>query len=1097
MSKPEFEDLISQLPKPTLIAGDLNAFDALWSSQKENSRGRMIASVLEDNNLVVLNKGELTFFPQQLHYSPSSPDVTACSPELASKLDWTTAKDLHGSDHIPILLGSSTNTRQHKRRPGWKINLADWTKYDNEIEERVERHRSYRVEELTRAIVSAATASIPKTSESLRRRSVPWWNDRVAEATKKRRKSLRNLKRTSTDDPNYQRVHAEFREARNAARKVIKEEKTKSWQEYVSSINHETPLSEVWEKIRLISGKKASPGCWAVHTAAGVIVEPEGIAEHLGEFFESVSSDAAYESEFVRRKKKIEKFPVVFPKVREAAYLSDFSMNELLYQLDKLTGTSPGPDNVHNSMLQHLPFYVKKKLLDAFNLIWAGDDFPDIWRETLLIPIAKPGKNPNDPDNLRPIHLSSCVLKLFERMVNRRLVDELEERNIFGQHQAAFRCGRSTLDVLASIENFGKAAVAEKKHAELLLLDIAKAYDRTWRRLVLEGLANAGIGGRMAKFCSRFLEERRFRVCVQGQTSSLRKLANGVPQGSVLAVTFFLLAIGSIRDYIQPDTFIEMFADDITVGVTSSNVRHARQKLQSVVKQLEQWCSKTGFTISTSKTVAMHICHKRSHFRKQPALTLGRNKIQFVGSHKILGVWIDTRFALRRHIQAVRADGRKCVNLVKCLGKTSFGADRLTMLTVVRMMILPKLLYGAAIFSAAGEREYMKLAPLYHVAIRCATGAFRSSPIESILADTGLLPFDYLVKQETVLYATRQLEREVINRNYPLYKRALDIAEMLNIEIPRVAVSATRSALDWKHSQDTVRIQSFGEGSGSVQRAEFHSMVDQYYCYREHVYTDGSSSDSGVGCGVHSSAFDLRMKLSSTLSIFSAEAFAILRAVQEWKSRTTRAVIFSDSLSVVSAVEGCSLQHPWVVEIRRTLAASDGQMELCWIPAHVGIVGNERADTLAKEAVLLNEDPKNSCTPYPDFRRTVRQQLQNDWNEKWRCSTGKLRSIKHSTIQWRSSCMLPRRDGRVITRLRIGHTAATHGHLMSNSEAEPCLTCGVPVTVQHLLIDCRKFDNERQMTGVAASLYMALGDDMKELEKTINFLKETKLYAEI
>ena len=95
-------------------------------------------------------------------------------------------------------------------------------------------------------------------------------------------------------------------------------------------------------------------------------------------------------------------------------------------------------------------------------------------------------------------------------MANRRLVDELEERNIFGQHQAAFRCGRSTLDVLASIENFGKVAVQEKKHAELLFLDIAKAYDRTWRRLVLEALAHAGIGGRMAHFCSRFLEERRF-----------------------------------------------------------------------------------------------------------------------------------------------------------------------------------------------------------------------------------------------------------------------------------------------------------------------------------------------------------------------------------------------------------------------------------------------------------------------------------------------------------------------------------------------------------------------------------------------------------
>lgn len=77
----------------------------------------------------------------------------------------------------------------------------------------------------------------------------------------------------------------------------------------------------------------------------------------------------------------------------------DFSMSEMIFQIDKLTGSSPGPDGIHNSMLKQLPFYVKRKLLEAYNTIWKNGNFPELWRTSILVPIPKPPMTVTEEDS--------------------------------------------------------------------------------------------------------------------------------------------------------------------------------------------------------------------------------------------------------------------------------------------------------------------------------------------------------------------------------------------------------------------------------------------------------------------------------------------------------------------------------------------------------------------------------------------------------------------------------------------------------------------------------------------------------------------------
>ena len=91
--------------------------------------------------------------------------------------------------------------------------------------------------------------------------------------------------------------------------------------------------------------------------------------------------------------------------------------------------TSAGPDEIHYQLLKHLPD-ASLLLLNIFNKIRISGDFPSDWKKAIIIPIPKPGKDPTNPTNYRPIALTSCICKTMERMINHRLVWYLESNKL-------------------------------------------------------------------------------------------------------------------------------------------------------------------------------------------------------------------------------------------------------------------------------------------------------------------------------------------------------------------------------------------------------------------------------------------------------------------------------------------------------------------------------------------------------------------------------------------------------------------------------------------------------------------------------------------
>lgn len=190
--------------------------------------------------------------------------------------------------------------------------------------------------------------------------------------------------------------------------------------------------------------------------------------------------------------------------------------------------------------MKQLPATGKLALLNICNEIWSSGNIPASWKESITIPIHKNNRNVLSPDSYRPISLPSCPGKIMERLVNRRLINILEERNLLNSNQFAFRQGKGTESHLAELEIIFSQYLNKGWHVDCTTLDIEKAYDRMWRYPVLKAISQWGILGNMGRFLNNFLQDCTFRVLIGGKYSNKRKQENGVPQGSVLSVTLLL-----------------------------------------------------------------------------------------------------------------------------------------------------------------------------------------------------------------------------------------------------------------------------------------------------------------------------------------------------------------------------------------------------------------------------------------------------------------------------------------------------------------------------------------------------------------------------
>ena len=180
-----------------------------------------------------------------------------------------------------------------------------------------------------------------------------------------------------------------------------------------------------------------------------------------------------------------------------------------------------------------------------------------------MVPVFKNVGERSTAKKYHHFSFRSVVSKVFEKLVNNRIVDHLEKCGLFSDFQYGFRSSRSTADLLKVASDRIAKAFNRSRATRAVALDISKAFDRILLAGILRKRESYGISGQISGLISSVLSNRRLRVVLNGKSSQEYAVNAGVPQGSILGPTYILLYINDLPDDVIFN--IGIYADDTTL----------------------------------------------------------------------------------------------------------------------------------------------------------------------------------------------------------------------------------------------------------------------------------------------------------------------------------------------------------------------------------------------------------------------------------------------------------------------------------------------------------------------------------------------------
>ena len=220
-----------------------------------------------------------------------------------------------------------------------------------------------------------------------------------------------------------------------------------------------------------------------------------------------------------------------------------------------------------------------------------------------MVAIPKPGKPIGDPKSYRPISLLCVPYKILERLIYARVEPLIDP--LLPKEQAGFRRGKSTVD-LDNIEDSFEA----KKRAGAVFVDLTAAYDTVWHRGFSCKLLRLLPDKHMVIMIMELVRNRSFTLTNgDSNQSRLRRLKNGVPQGSVLVPLLFNIDTYDLPSMISRNFAYAKFDDDLALLHSSGNWKDLEgtlsQDMSTLSADLQTWRLKLSHTKTV--TEAFHL----------------------------------------------------------------------------------------------------------------------------------------------------------------------------------------------------------------------------------------------------------------------------------------------------------------------------------------------------------------------------------------------------------------------------------------------------------------------------------------------------------
>ena len=526
--------------------------------------------------------------------------------------------------------------------------------------------------------------------------SVPWMNQAIRKAMKKRDSLFRVAKRSS--DPTH---WSKYKHQRNYVVKLLR----KSKQDFFQQLNTRDAKT-FWKTVRILNRQESSIPALEVNNT--IIDTGLDKARALNNFFYSC---------FNHNHPTIQETTLDYQLLSSIDCPSELLCTEegVYEELTRLDVTkSVGSDGISGKMLKMTAISIAPQLTTLFNNSISTGRFPSDWKVGQIVPIPK-GKQNNKLTNYRPISVLPIVSKLIEKHMKAKLEEHLQTHAPISQQQWGFMSSRSSISALIQVVDSWAQAFDQGYEICVIFFDIQKSFDTVPHLLLLEKLRALEVNPYLLRWIESYLANRTQYVGVDGYDSHNLPVISGVPQGSILGPLLFITYINDVSTTKSQGSKMNLFADDIAlyrVIKTPSDYHY----LQADVNAVGQCISQKYLKFNANKCKIMLISRKRVHTIQPPNLALNGEILEYVTSYKYLGITFTTDLSWDPHISNICAKTRRIIGLLyrRFYRDTSPAA----LLKLYLSYIRPHLEYSATVWNPYLKQDIDNIENVQKYALR-------------------------------------------------------------------------------------------------------------------------------------------------------------------------------------------------------------------------------------------------------------------------------------------------------------------------------------------------------------------------------------------
>jgi Reverse transcriptase (RNA-dependent DNA polymerase)/Endonuclease-reverse transcriptase len=733
-------ELLLRLGKRILIAGDLNCKHSNWHSRLNNANGKLLLAHSNKKSYSVIAPFNPTFYSYNLKVKPDVLDV-ALVKNINLTFDIKTLTKLN-SDHLPVLIDFEAHTTHNAPRLTFNYKKADWDSYRTEIHSELDKFEAIKstqdldshVTRFTEVMQTAMHNNIPLNKPKSYNTVLP-------------KPILDNIKLKDNCKKVYLKV-------RNPALKTIVNRLTKQIKTDVAEHNHsqwESKVSQInpqdrslWRLSGALTRKAhAIPPLTGVNGIAYTDSDKANVlADTLEQTFQP-NDEPKCNAHINTVNDKVNSF-LQRPVDRDFRKTDAAEIKNILKQMHPKK--APGLDNVSNTAIFNLPIRAIDFIAYIINNIMLFMHFPSDMKMAKILAFPKPNKDHKLPGNHRPISLLSAISKITEKVILARLLSHFKAHDTIRNEQFGFKAKHSTDHQLIRLTEHVTKGFGRGQVTGAVFLDVEKAFDRVWHEGLLCKLIDTLLPARYVHLIKSYLINRSFVVSVKNELSSIRPIAAGVPQGSILGPVLFNIFINDIPKPCNAE--IGIYADDTVIYESSRQISCLTRRLQEGLDDLQDWYQKWRVKINVAKSEAILFTGRRPGTSKPTTRPqLFGLKIDWKPVIRYLGVHLDTRLTFGEHVNKIkgRAYGR-LAELYPLLNQKS-ALSKSKGLLLYKTLIRPIMSFAPAVWGGADKRHIRKLQIVQNKVLRIIAKAPRGTRNDTLHSELNVEPIIVFAKK--------------------------------------------------------------------------------------------------------------------------------------------------------------------------------------------------------------------------------------------------------------------------------------------------------------------------------------------------------------